>query len=621
MSAGPGEPRRLHRTRRSDWLVPLTFAAVTALAFLPALHAGFVTWDDDRNFTDNLAYRGLGATQLHWMWTTFHMGHYVPISWMTLGLDYVLWGMDARGYHLTNVVIHAACAAAVFVVARRILALAAPGYAGDARRLTFAAGASALLWSVHPLRVESVAWITERRDVLSGLFYVLAVWCYLRFIEARQRRWYGVAVVAFVAALLSKASAMTLPAVLLAINVFPLRRITSARAAFTRAAAAVYRELAPFVVLSVGAASLSLVALHPPAQLAIAGKLAVSAWSLQYYFTKTIFPTALTPLLEMPRHVDAFAPRYLIAYVVVVVACAAVAILWRRARGAGVALAVFLVVLLPTLGFVQNGPQIAADRYTYQAAPALALLAGAGILLAPQRWYGAVRGLAAIAIAAFGAATWIQCGVWKDSITLWSRIVAIDPGSPIGNVGIGGELARQGRFAEAVPHYQRAIAVGPAYPEAHNNLGVALTRLGRPADAVAEFAQAIALKPAYAEAFSNRGNAHMQLGDTAAALADFRQATEIDHSYPDAQVNWGNALVRLGRPAEAISHYEAAVAIRADDADARFNWGVALARLQRFPDAAEQFRRVVAISPARVDARDYLRQVEALSARPGGKSP
>ena len=186
-------------------LIPVLIVLVTVAAFLPTLHNQFVNWDDEENFLDNPHYRGLGWTHLRWMWTT-HLGHYIPLTWMTLGLDYLLWGMNPLGYHLTNLLLHAANAVVFFFVVRRILTLALLGASERGLALAVSAGFAALVFAIHPLRVESVAWATERRDVLSGLFYLLTILVYLRASERgeRGRGWYWGAVALFACALLSK---------------------------------------------------------------------------------------------------------------------------------------------------------------------------------------------------------------------------------------------------------------------------------------------------------------------------------------------------------------------------------------------------------------------------------
>ena len=371
--------------------IPLAVAALTVAAFLPVLRNGFVSWDDDKNFVENPHYRGLGLEQLHWMWTTFHMGHYVPLSWMTLGADYSLWGMNAAGYHLTSVLLHAGNAVLVYLIARRLLSWNSnePSANGDLH-VALAAGIAALVFALHPLRVESVAWATERRDVLSGLFFFSSILIYLRSREATSARRYAIALALFVCALLSKATSMSLPAVLLILNVFPLRRLGGDAGWTTLQARRVYLELLPFVLLAAATAVLSIVALHPPDQLGFAAKLSVSAYSLVFYLWKTLVPSGLSPLYEMPQHVDPAAVRFLACDIVVICLAGLAWALRRRQPAVTAALALFFVVTLPMLGIVQNGPQIAADRYTYLAAPALALLAGAALFDVPS---AARRGL------------------------------------------------------------------------------------------------------------------------------------------------------------------------------------------------------------------------------------
>ena len=202
-------------------VLPLALILAVFAAFLPSLGNDFVAWDDDLNFTENPRYRGLSAAHLRWMLTTLHGGHYQPISWITLGLDYVLWGMNPVGYHLTNLVIHAANAVLCYHVIRVLLARTSRARDADVR---LAAAAGALFFAIHPLRVESVAWASERRDVLSGFFFLLAVLGYVRMQDGARARWFVLSLVAFLLSLLSKAWGITLPVVLLALDWYPLRR-------------------------------------------------------------------------------------------------------------------------------------------------------------------------------------------------------------------------------------------------------------------------------------------------------------------------------------------------------------------------------------------------------------
>src|SRR3989442_14442075 len=240
------------------WLAPLLVALLTLTAFLPTLQNQFVSWDDDKNFLENPHYRGLGWTHLRWMCTT-HLGHYIPLTWMTLGLDYLLWGMNPLGYHLTNLLLHAANAAVFFFILRRILTLALPSPSERGHALAVSAGFAALVFAIHPLRVESVAWATERRDVLSGLLYLLTILIYLRTCErgARGRGWYWLSVAVFVCALLSKSMVVNLPVVLLILDVYPLRRLGGASGGWGEPARRVYVEKIPFVLLAAAAAGIA----------------------------------------------------------------------------------------------------------------------------------------------------------------------------------------------------------------------------------------------------------------------------------------------------------------------------------------------------------------------------
>ena len=606
------------RASRGAWAAGALVALITFAAFLPALGADFVTWDDNRNFLDNPAYRGLGWLQLRWMWTSFHMGHYIPLTWMTLGLDYVLWGMNPTGYHLQNLVLHAMNAVLVYLLARRILAAVGSEHPESANGgLTAPAAVAALLFAIHPLRVESVAWITERRDMLSLLFCLTTVLLYLHHVRdaGGARRWYVLSLVTFVCALLSKATSVSVPVVLLVLNVYPLRRM-GVRGAGRVPVHRVVLELLPFGVLAVATSVLSIVALEPPAQLSLGAKLAVSAYSLTFYLWKTLVPTRLAPLYEMPKSVEPFALRYVLSSVVVLAITGGAIAARRRWPGLTTAWLVFLLVLLPMLGVVQNGPQIAADRYTYHAAPALAILGGGGL----WRWRAAPNvarlSVAAVVLALLGVLTWRQTEVWHDSERLWAQVLRVDSTSSVAQIAMGDLLIAQNRLDEAADHYARGVALDTAFAIGFNNLGVVLARQGKLTEATERYARAVALRPDYADAHNNWGIALSQQGDFAGAVEHFQRAIALDPSNADAEVNLGNAFVRQQRVDSALAHYERAASVRPTDAAAYLNWGVALAQLGRMTDAIARFRQALAIDPGNADARSYLQRAEQLESGP-----
>src|SRR5205809_2261847 len=425
---------RKNRSRRLELqhaVIPLVIAFSTFAAFLPTLQNQFVSWDDDKNFLENPHYRGLGWTQLRWMWTT-HLGHYIPLTWMTLGLDYLLWGMNPVGYHLTNLLLHAANAVVFFFVVRRLLTRALPSPSEHGYALAVSAGVAALVFAIHPLRVESVAWATERRDVLSGLFYLSAILIYLQACEggARGRGWYWLSVAAFVGALLSRSMVVNLPIVLLILDVYPLRRLGGAVGWWSGPARRVYVEKIPFVLLAAVASAVALMAqlshdtMVPVVRLSALGRLAVSMYGLSFYLWKTVAPMNLSPLYELPPTVNPWAPPFIVNYGVVVAITAIVLAFRRRVPGLPAVWVAYIVVLLPVLGIFQSGPQIAADRYTYLAGLGWAILAGAGLLSCrrssrrsktgtPATWL--LTGIALCVVVGLGVLTWSQAKVWRDS--------------------------------------------------------------------------------------------------------------------------------------------------------------------------------------------------------------
>jgi Flp pilus assembly protein TadD len=592
-------------------IIPAVVFALTVFAFAPALRGSFLTWDDDINFVNNTAYRGLGAEQLHWMWTTFLMGHYTPVTWMTLGLDYTLWGMDARGYHVTNVLLHAANAALVYVIARRLLALAQPGrFRLDPRATTLASAFAALVFAVHPLRVESVAWITERRDVLSCFFYLLAVVLYLRSVDddRASSRWYWASVATGACALLSKATAMSLPITLLLLNVYPLRRLGPG----SRSVARIARELAPFLVLSLSAAVVSVIALSAHWQLGIADKLAVSCYGFAFYLWKTIAPVHLSPLYPMPEHIDPMAPRYIAAYVVT---AAYVGVAWairRRWPGVAVAMAAFFAIILPMLGAVQNGNVIAADRYTYHAATALSMLVGGMFMAWDRVSLGLRSAVAAAVVALLATSTWKQTLVWRDSRQFWTYTVAMTDASSTAHAALGRAMYADGDLAASVSHFERASRIDTLYPDGYNNAGIALARLGRWTEAIEDYERALAIRPGFSAAESNLGVALAGEGRFDAAIEHYAKAAAADSTNVDAETNWGNALVRLNRLDAAASHYEAALRIQPENAGAHLNLGVALAQQGRLREAIDEFRRALAIDPGLVEARHFLDRAQSM---------
>src|SRR3989454_6744454 len=303
----------------SPRIIPLALALVTFLVFLPTLWNGFVAWDDYMNLVENQDYRGLTWPQVRWMFSTMLMGHWIPLTWLTFGLDYVIWGMNPAGYHLTSLVIFALNAPVFYFVALRLLRHAA-GFTDGALRLS--AIVATLFFAIHPLRAESVGWATERRDVLSGLFFLLTVLMYLKACDegGRRRRWLLAASIGLYGlALVSKGSVIVLPLVLVVLDIYPLRRLSGRWQEWTAAPArAVWLEKIPFLVLGIAGSAVTYYAqnansfITPLARYPLSARPAMVFYSLWFYLEKTVVPQGLSPLYELPRRVILLDGQFLV---------------------------------------------------------------------------------------------------------------------------------------------------------------------------------------------------------------------------------------------------------------------------------------------------------------------
>jgi len=499
-------------SRKAERLAMIAAACVTWIVFLPALRGGFLPWDDQANLVTNRAWRGIGWAQLGWIFSSFHMGHWIPVTWLSFSTDYLIWGMNPHGYHLTNVLFHSANAGLLCLVTSRLLE--AGGTHGAARL----AGAStaALVFALHPLRVESVAWVTERRDVLSTFFFLLTLLAYLRAVKpgpAWRSRSYWLGLGTFALALGSKSITTSLPAILLILDIYPLRRVRGA----WRACLA---EKAPFVALSLIASIVAMSAVRSGgsastlAELGVGQRLAISAYSIIFYLRKTLGPAGLSPLYELPVDLDPVSPVYLLSAGSVIAVTAVAVAVRRRSPWLTAAWAAYLVMVLPVTGLVQNGPQIAADRYTYLPCLPFAILAGLAVAFLYQ-WPRTVAA-PAVVVAVLAILTVLQIRIWRDAEALWTHALAVSP-SAIAHSSMGVVLDEQGKPREAVAHFEEALRINPRLVHAQNNWGIALARQGKWEDALAHYEEALRLNPGYTEARLNLAVALERLGRHAEA--------------------------------------------------------------------------------------------------------
>jgi tetratricopeptide (TPR) repeat protein len=537
----------------SRWGVPLAIALAVVATFAPALRCDFTNWDDDVNFTKNPNYRGLSPARLAWMFTDYN-GHYMPLTWITLGLDYALWGMDPAGYHLTSVLFHAANAVLFYLVLLRLMRRAAP--ATSEMRLRGAAAAGALFFALHPLRVESVAWVTERRDVVSGLFFLLSILAWLRAVdepEGRRRlRWLAASVGLFVGSTLSKAMGMALPFVLLALDAYPLRRLTLKAVAEKIPYAAV-------MLLAIGLTALGqekAEALRAAADYSTVDRALQPGYRALFYVGKTALPVGLAPIYLFEPAGRPVEAKYVLCLLGAAGVTAALFLARRRWPAGWAAWFAYGALLAPVIGLVQAGPHFAADRYTYLAClPWAALAAGAVRVARP----GPAAAAAGAALAAVALLSWRHTGTWKDSMTLWNHAIAVDPGVYLSWSNRGAARMARGDAEGAVADYTEAIRLNPSFAKAWSNRGSAQATRKRWDEAISDCSEALKLRPAYAEALNNRGVARAGQGDLAGAIADYTEALRLNPGYADAYGSRGMSRQAAGDRAGAVADFESAL--------------------------------------------------------------
>ncbi len=558
----PAAPDARSPRGATPWLVAFAISACTWIAFQPALAGGWLDWDDVPLLIEQQRWRGLAFENVRWMFTTFHMGPYQPLSWLSYALDHELGGLDPRHYHATNNLLHAAAAACLYLVARELFALgrrAVEPLAGPSWWTEVAAAFAALSWAAHPLRVESVAWITERRDVLSGLFFLLSLRSWLAHARAvdpgrarRARRW---ALAFFAASLLAKGLGLVLPFLLLVLDVWPLRRLGDEAGSRGSRLLALAREKWPFFALSLAAAVLAVIgqratgALVGIERLGIGDRCAQAAYGLVFYVQKTVWPSDLMVLHPITVPFDAGAPRFVAAGAVLVVAGIALWTTRRRLPAIAAAFAAYAITVAPVLGLIQAGSQLVASRYSYLGTIPLALLAGGGVLAVARRLSGARGGIALAAACAalvpLALATRAQCAVWHDSMSLWEHDLAIDPSSAPARRSLIAAWLDRGR-----------AATEPALRRASLERALAECRAGT----------AIAPDPMY---WVDAAKAHdlMALDDPDGARAlwetaadESRGAVELmertGRLIPEVYETAGVLACKLERPAEAVPYFE-----------------------------------------------------------------
>ncbi|MCK6455638.1 MAG: tetratricopeptide repeat protein [Phycisphaerae bacterium] len=593
----------------------LLVAVVTFAAFAPALRHGYVNWDDPANILQNRHYRGFSAENLRWMFTTFLLGPYQPLSWMSLALDYVLWGDSPAGHHFGNVLYHTLAAVAFYLAASRLFSRAFDmPRSGVTCRI--AAAAAALLFAAHPLRVESVAWVTERRDCLSGFLFAVTMLLYLRALETQGTRRFlrtWLAIIAFALCLLAKATAMLTPLVLLLIDAWPLRRF---RRDSGEPPAAILAEKIPFFVLAAAAAIIAVfgqsinAGMRTLEQIDLLTRVQVAAYGTCFYVWKSIVPAGLIPLYLIPVGNKLHGWQYAAPVIVVIAVSIAALLLRRRHPWIAVAWFSYLLLLAPVSGLAQSGPQIAADRYSYLPGMVFGTVAGGAMLAlarsaargvrSPHAWNASVvAAAAAISLLAVRAAG--QTHLWKDSETLWRYTLEHDPTNAIAYGNLGDYWFDQGDYERAREYFEAAARFNPTLADHHFNLAAVYDKLKRTDDAVAAARRALELNPDIPLGHYQLGSQLLIKRDYEAAANELRIAVEKNPDYPGAHMNLGQALIRLGRFEEGDPHVQQAIRLTPRDPELYLKGSRFYGQIGRVADAIGLARAGVEAVPTNAE--------------------
>jgi protein O-mannosyl-transferase len=633
------------RPRFPVWLLAVLLLLGTMAVYWPATRCDYVNLDDPEFLTENLHVQGgLNWKGVKWAFcNTEQAGYWAPLMWLSHMLAWQLFGMNAWGHHLVNVLLHAANTALVFLVFRRLT------------RATWRSLMVAALFGWHPLRVESVVWVTERKDVLSMLFWILALWAYAKCIEAgpvqssRSNLWYGAALGMFTLGLMSKpVLVVTLPCVLLLLDYWPLRRLEpSTLNAQLATVWRLVREKVPFFTLAAVASVITFMTQKQAGQLAwnatlpLGARLGNALISYCRYLGKLFWPRELS--VTYPLHGHWPLEKVLLAGGVLLGISVLFFLQRRRYPYLLMGWLWFCGTLVPMIQLVQTGGVAMAERFTYVPSLGVLILVIWGAYELSRHWHYGVMALSVAGGAAIVlclAVTRQQIGYWQDSEALWRQAVKVTENSWLAHNGLGvtldekgqseealrqfqetmrlrlyeaesynnlgAALDKKGQSDEAIRQYQAALRLNPDHALAHNNLGFALDEKGQTDEAIRQYQETLRLKPDYAEAHNNLGAALDQKGQSDEAIRQFQEALRLKPDYALAHKNLGAALDRKGQTDEAIRHYQAALRLKPDYPDAHNNLGAALADQGQSDEAIRQYQAALRLKPDHAEAHNNL---------------
>jgi Tfp pilus assembly protein PilF len=615
-----------------QWSVYLLLVLAIFAVYGQVSHFAFVNFDDPEYVSGNNHVRaGLTWEGLAWALTSTQAANWFPLTWLSHMASYQMFGLNAGGHHLINVLFHALAS---------VLLLAA------LQRMTGAfwrSAAVAFVFALHPLHVESVAWVAERKDVLCAFFWFLTLWLYARYARQPSMVRYALVILAFCGGLMSKSMIVTLPFVLLLLDVWPLRRAMRL---------ALLREKLPLFVLAAGVSALTYIsqqqgnAVRSLGSLPLDARIANAISTYLVYIARMLWPAKLAVYYPYPHNLPAWR---VVAAGIVLAAITALVVRWARPYPyLAVGWFWYIGTLVPVIGLVQVGGQPSADRYTYLPTVGLTIMLIWGAANFLERRSRVQRGLAAAACIACLVLTWRQAGYWANSGTLFQHAVDVttgnyiadnnlaqyyltqmrnddargpvmealrlNPNYPEAHVNLATILRRTGQMDESEREYRVAIGLQPLNVDAHSGYGALLLSEGRAQDALHEFEQVVQLRPEYAEGHYDLGRVLAAMGQGDQAMAQFSEAIRLQPEHTEAHHSLGVALVARGRMSEAISEFRAEARLKPQDAGVRNTLGMLLASMGRIDEAIAQYTEALRIKPGFDAAR---RGLEAAKSRRG----
>jgi|Deesub1362A_J573_1020465.scaffolds.fasta_scaffold00013_77 Flp pilus assembly protein TadD len=584
-------------TRRQELVISLLLVVTVFAVFWHLKYNDFVSFDDYMYITENShVTSGLTKENIIWAFTTGHASNWHPLTWLSHMLDVELYGLNPTGHHLSNLLFHIANTLLLFLILKRLT--------GALWRSAFVAA----LFGLHPLHVESVAWASERKDVLSTFFWMLTMGAYARYVERPRLTLYLLTLLMFVLGLMSKPMLVTLPFVLLMLDYWPLKRLKKSTA-FD-----LFKEKIPFFVFSAASSVVTFVvqkqggSVAPLDVLPVKMRLANALVSYVRYIGKMFFPEHLAFFYPLPKEFPVWqvlgAGLFLLCVSIVVILSA------RRFSYLVTGWLWYVVTLLPVIGLIHVGLQAMADRYTYVPLIGLFIAMVWGVSDAAGKWrirqsVVAVSGIAVLLY--LMTFTWLQVGYWKNNITLYRHALDVTEENYMAHSKLATVLLADGRLKEATVHFNEALRIKPDLLEAQYNLGNVLVAEGRFEEAVDSYYRALKIRPGFRMA-------HIALGKTLARLKRYKEAqaylARVSGTEPDSekvQILMGNILLQYGNLDDAIYYYSKALQINPEHFETQNNIGVAFYKQGKFEKAIEHFSKALALRPDSEKARANLR--------------